>query len=204
MLRVGPARFLVADSGLGYSMGASASKDGRVLAVPQGALTVVLHRDRPDRRILLRPQFNVRFSAVSPDGKWVVTGNHWGDGRSKSVQIWDAETGLQIRDLPLEGSTMMNFSADGKRQLTVGGPDTRLWEVGAWREVRRLNGWGGAFSPDGRLLAIGKSNSEIRLEETTTGREVACLTGPEQIWYGAVCLHRTDRGSSQGGGFIHV
>jgi hypothetical protein len=38
------------------------------------------------------------------------------------------------------------------------------------------------------LLAIGDGSSEIRLEETTTGREVARLTGPEQGWYLAACF----------------
>ncbi len=205
VMRVGPARFLIADAGRGYSVGASASRDGRVLAMPQVSSTVVLHRDRPDRRVILGPQHDVRFSAVSPDGKLVVTGSHWSDGRSKSVRIWDAETGLPIRELPMEGSTKMNFSPDGKWLLTMGA-DTRLWEVGAWREGRRLSGSIGAFSPDGRLLAVGNSTSgEIRLEETATGREVASLIGPEQFGYGPTCF--TPDGSrliSQSGGFIHV
>jgi tetratricopeptide (TPR) repeat protein len=66
--------------------------------------------------------------------------------------------------------------------LTWTGGDARLWEVGTWREVRRLKG-AGTFSPDSRLLALQDGSSEIRLEETATGREVARLTGPEQGWY---------------------
>ena len=110
-------------------------------AVPQADSTVVLHRDRPGQRMVLGPQFDVRFSAVSPDGRWVVTSSHWWDGRSKSARIWDAETGRQVRELRLEGSTRARFSPDGQWLLTSTGidnGDTRLWEVGTWREVRRL------------------------------------------------------------------
>src|SRR5262249_21143077 len=150
VLRVGPPRFLMADAAGGFSNEASASRDGRVVAMPQGDSTVVLHRDRPRRRLGLRPQFDVRFSPVSPAGKWVVTGSHWWDGRSKSAHIWDAQTGQHIRALPLEDSTRARFSPDGQWLMTVTGYDTRLWKVGTWHKVRRLKGIGGTFSPDSR------------------------------------------------------
>src|SRR5262249_31327527 len=152
VLRVGPPRFLVADAAGDLSTQASASRDGRVVAVPQGHSTLVLHRDQPRRRLTLRPPVDVRFSAVDPDGRWVVTGSHWWNGQSKSARIWDAETGRQVYELPLEGSTRARFSPDGKWLLTMTGydtrlwGDTRLWEVGTWREVRRLKGVG-IFSP---------------------------------------------------------
>jgi WD40 repeat protein len=183
VLRVGPPRVLLPDAGGGYSSGASASADGRVLAIPQGHSTLVVRRDRPGRPLVLGPQYDVRFSAVSPDGRWVATGSHWWDGRSKSTRVWDADTGQQVRELPLEGSTAVRFSPDGRRLLTLSGSGTQLWEVGTWREMRRTAGSGGAFSPDGRLLAVEDGSSEIRLEETATGREVARLTAPEQVGY---------------------
>src|SRR5262249_21301666 len=68
-LCVGPPQQLAPGLGSPYTPEASASADGRVVAVPQGSSTVVFHRDRPDRRVVLGPQFDVRFSAVSPDGR---------------------------------------------------------------------------------------------------------------------------------------
>jgi serine/threonine protein kinase/WD40 repeat protein len=193
VLRVGPPQHIGPDLGSAYAVGASASSDGRVVAVPRGSSTVVLHRDPADgrvlRRVVLGPQYDVRFSAVSPDGHWVVTCSHWLDGRSKSIRIWEADTGRQVHEFPFEGSTDAKFSLDG-RWLTTTAPNyCRLWEVGSWREVRRFEPGGPmAFSPDKRLLAVSDVLGVIRLVEITTGKEVARLTAPESLRYFPQCF----------------
>jgi hypothetical protein len=168
------------------------------MAVPEGRSTVVLHRDPADGRVLRRlvigPQYDVRFTAVSPDGRLVVTGSHWPDGRSGSIRVWDADTGQQVHELPTERYGFARFSPDGRWLMTRDGTASwsgyRLWEVDGWREVRRFDTAGGsmAFSPDSRLLAVGDVLSVIRLVETETGREVARLTGPEPMWYSPACF----------------
>jgi hypothetical protein len=184
VLRVGPSQLLSPIFG-----SPSASANGRVMAVPQGTATVVLHRDHPERRVALGPQYDARFSAVSPDGRLVVTGSHWNDQRSKSDRIWDAESGERVHKLPLIGSTLSRFSPNGRWLMTAtGSVGCRLWEVGTWREVQRFDYAASAFSPDSRLLAISDVFSVIRLVETTTGREVARLTGPEPMWYPPACF----------------
>jgi len=188
---VGPVEQLAPGLMSAYARGASASKDGRVVAVPQGNSTVVLHRNDPERRKVLGPQYDVRFTAVSPNGRWVVTSSHWPDGRSKSAWIWDAGSGKKVHQLPLEGSTAAGFSPDGRwlmtRSTSVG---CRLWEVGTWRPVKHIATDRGSFvfSPDSHLLAVSDVFSVIRLIETATGREVARLTGPEPMWYMPACF----------------
>src|SRR5262249_47015783 len=44
--------------------GADASLDGRIRAIPQGSHALVLDRERPQRHISLRPQYNIRFCGV--------------------------------------------------------------------------------------------------------------------------------------------
>src|SRR5262249_42577522 len=100
---------------------------------------------------------------------------------------WEAESGRQVHELPLEGSTRIHFSPDGRWLLTDTAEDARLWEVGTWRDVRRLKA-GGIFSPDSRLLALRDDFSGIRLEEPSGGREVARLTGPEPTSYCPACF----------------
>jgi serine/threonine protein kinase/WD40 repeat protein len=187
LLRIGPPQQLARDWG-GFSVGASASADGRVVAVPQGEYTLVLYRDDPDRREELGPQYDVRFSTVSPNGRWVVTCSWGADGRAKTVRIWDSETGLHVHDLTQESLASARFSPDGRWLMTRTSGGSRQWEVGAWREVRRFDGGGFAFSPDSRLLAISDVVGAIRLLESTTGREVARLTGPEPTGYRPLCF----------------
>src|SRR5262249_10869892 len=136
-MSVGPPQMLLRDAST-YSEGASASADGRVIAIPQGDSTHVLYRDRPGQRVVLGPQYDVRFSAVSPDGAWVATCSHWSDGRSTTVRIWKADKGQQVGELPLLGSTSARFSPDGRWLMTWGSSGCRLWEAGTWQEVRRL------------------------------------------------------------------
>jgi serine/threonine protein kinase/WD40 repeat protein len=189
-LCVGPPRQLAPDeSGVGYSAGTDASKDGRVVAVPQGNSTLVLYRTRPDWRLILGPQPDVRNAAVSPDGSWIATCTHWPDGRSKSVLIWDAKTGRRVHELPMmDGSAFAKFSPDGRWLMTSTARESDLWEVGTWRRERRSVRVHICFSPDSRLLAINDVLGVIRLLETDTGREVARLTGPDSVWYRPYCF----------------
>jgi eukaryotic-like serine/threonine-protein kinase len=188
VMRIGPPQQIAPNPGGGYSNGASASAGGRVVAVPQGNSTLVLYRDRPDRRVVLGPQYDVRLSSVSPNGRWVVTCSWGWDGHSKTIRIWDADTGLPVQDLAQEGYTSAKFSPDGRWLMTAGASGSRQWEVGAWREVRHFDQGKFVFSPDSRLLAINDVLGVIRLLETTTGREVARLTGPEPTWYAPACF----------------
>jgi serine/threonine protein kinase/WD40 repeat protein len=185
---VGPPRQIAPDGGAGYSTGASASADGRVVAVPQGNSTLVLHRDQPERHLSLGPQHDVRFAAVSPNGRWVATCSWWWDGRSKTGLIWDAETGKRVHDLLQGASASAKFSPDGRWLMTTSGNDSHLWEAGTWRQVRRFDRVHFCFSPNSRLLAMNDVISVIRLLETSTGREVARLTGPDSVWYQPACF----------------
>jgi serine/threonine protein kinase/WD40 repeat protein len=170
--------------------GADLSADGRVLAVgKRNKGAVVLYLDQPGKEVLLRPQYDVRCVALSPNGRWVVTCSHWSDPRYKSARIWDASSGKHVHDLPLDVSSTAAFSPNGRWLATeTAGLGCKLWEVDTWREVRHLGGLGFAFSPDSRLVAVGEKHGPIRLVLVETGREVARLTAPEPNWYCPVCF----------------
>jgi serine/threonine protein kinase/WD40 repeat protein len=185
LLHIGPPRSL----GAAVDAGADASADGGIRALPQGQHTLVLDRNRPGRRTEL-PQYDVRNCTVSPDGRWVATCSWWSDGHSKSIRIWETETGRHVLDLPLEGPSVARFSPDGRWLATLThGYASRLWEVGSWREGLRFAG-NFCWSSNGRLLAIHDTLSVIRLVEPETGKELCRLTGPEATWYTAACMTR--------------
>ena len=96
--------------------------------------------------------------AFSPDGRLIASG-----GDDKSIKLWKATTGQWVQTLLLgapvnglafnsDGSRLMAMSRDGK---------VTLWEAPTWRESGNLmvKEWGtasmSAFSPDGRILALG-------------------------------------------------
>jgi WD40 repeat protein/tRNA A-37 threonylcarbamoyl transferase component Bud32 len=155
--------------------------DGRVLAIPAyGRGAVLLERGPPGRLRVLGPQEDVRFCAVSPDGRWVATGNHF-NTQGIGVKVWEASSGRLVKELPMNGSCQVGFSPDG-RWLVTTGVECRLWAVDTWQEgplLGKVTAF--AFPPDGRVLAAGAEEpGVIRLVETATGREYVRLEAPEQ------------------------
>jgi len=157
----------------------------------QGAL--VLHADQPDKLIKLEPHDDVRNVAVSPDGRWVVTGRFSYPGGAK---IWEltrsgepSPKGLTyklVKDLPCGYASKPVFSRDGKRLLTSDGAairPIRRWEVGTWVETpfpEPIEGLNAAFSPDSKIVVLETGAGVARLIDADTGREYARLEDPSQ------------------------
>jgi WD40 repeat protein len=173
---------------LPYPRGCSAisqSCDGRVLAmsVPypigteQRAGTWVLHADQPER--LVRLDAGAAYVAVHPDGRWVATGQHFGD----TLDIWETGTGRLFRRLKQGGGVpSCQFSPDGK-WLATGLDSNRLWavDVEPWTEGPCLlpgDGLNSVFSPDSTLIAHETNTGTVRLVDVASGREIAQLPDP--------------------------
>jgi WD40 repeat protein len=184
-VRLGPPQRLLLPATLRTQF--ACSIDGRVLASAAGEGGCVLHADRPDRLIRLGPHEDARAVAVSPDGRWVVTGSQHGTG----AKVWDARTGrLEKELLPQESFVRLSFSRDG-RWLATRGNGLRLWEVGSWREGPILGGIPGAafaFSPVERLLVTETGYGVLRLVDPDTGREYARLEDPDQVRSVWICF----------------
>jgi serine/threonine protein kinase/WD40 repeat protein len=180
LVRVGPPERLPLPPTLGREL--AFSPDGRVVAGcdPGGAGAVVWHRDRPRNLVRLKGHYDVRSVSVSPDGRRVATGSFFGTG----AKVWDAATGALEADLvPDQSAVLVRFSPDGKWLATSSLSGTcRLWSVGSWQQGPSLGvTWrAGAFSPDGRLLAVETGQNTVRLVNPDTGKEYARLEDPNQ------------------------
>ena len=141
----------------------------------RGAL--VWHAHKGNELIKLAPQYDVRFVAVSPEGEWIATGSH--GITDVHVKVWDARSGRHIADLPVEGSSLVGFSPEGRWLLTTGG-GFRLWAAGTWREGPKIGGalHAFAFSPDSKVLAVETGFGTLRLVDPDTGREYTRLKTP--------------------------
>jgi hypothetical protein len=159
---------------------------GRVLATANFNGGDVRFMDRLEQPLQFGPHYDSRYVAVSPDGRWVATGSHWGT----QVKIWEVgpDRVQHAKTLPIETASGVCFSPDG-RWLAVGGHGTQLWHVptagesaDAWRPGPGIKGSLAAFSPDGKTLALQTwyDTPSIRLVDFESRRELARLPDPYQ------------------------
>jgi serine/threonine protein kinase/WD40 repeat protein len=179
LLRIGPPTRLL--SFWGVAIGSSSG--GGVITSPQQTGAVALDKHHPDRPIPLAPHADARYTAVSPDGQWAVTGSHW----YTKVKIWAARTGKLVKELPIETGSSVGFSPDGKWLATTGG-GLSLWEVGSWNPGKQIGGGAFAFAPDSQLLAVETGHGVIRLVSPDSGQEYARLEDPNQERACGICF----------------
>ena len=110
----------------------------------------------------------VTINPVSADGTKVVSGGasiaaHWDLRADRTVKIWDAETGEELRTLSGHRYSVLAVAvfADGKRVVTGGFDKTvKIWDTESGIELRTLSRHRGSVSAvaefaDGTKLVSG-------------------------------------------------
>jgi WD40 repeat protein/DNA-binding SARP family transcriptional activator len=136
---------------------AAFSPDGAILATGGNDARVVLHDPRTGATLgqPLGVGSYVYRLTFSPDGRRLGVGTQ--DG---SCLVFDVSSGAQVASLPSPGFLCsVLFSPDGRRLATLGGDTARVWDAATFQPVGppmqpQIGGMHGAFSPDGKLLAI--------------------------------------------------
>jgi WD40 repeat protein len=121
--------------------------------------------------------------AFSPDGKTLLSG-----GADKKIRLWDVAEGKLLTTL--EGHTdavnSARFCADGKRIVSASKDKTvRVWNWAERRVIHTMTT--GAFAvnlalhPDGRRVAVGLADGQIRFWDVDTGEQFGQLRAHDGI-----------------------
>jgi WD40 repeat protein len=126
------------------------------------------------------PHVGVRYSSLSPDGRWIATST-WG---GSNVKVWETANRTLAWELPCPHAAVA-FSPDGRWLVTALRDEYHLWHVGSWRhgvEIPAANGYTGTigFPRDGKLLAVNRRGL-VMLVDPETGRELATLNPPLEM-----------------------
>jgi WD40 repeat protein len=114
----------------------------------------------------------VRAVAVSPDGRFIVSGSD-----DKTVKVWHTASGRLLRSLEghTDSVTAVAVSPDGR--FIVSGSDdktVKVWDAASGRLLRSLEGHTDrvravAVSPDGRTIVSGSHDRTIRAWDLASG-----------------------------------
>src|SRR5439155_1650451 len=122
----------------------------------------------------------INSAAISPDTNWIAT-SYWKD---RGTYVWDTRTRKRVQSLGAQGG-FVTFSPDSRWLLVGSGHHYNLWQTGTWRRIWELSRssagelvGGGAFSPDGRLLALCPEVNLLQLVAVETGQKIASFHAP--------------------------
>jgi serine/threonine protein kinase/WD40 repeat protein len=159
----------------------------------------VIQFDNSPRELWTQPFTNVNYISGSPDGRWVATGTFEGGNR---VCVWDRRTGRLEKDWPI-GDAEVAFSPDGRwlaaatGRNSAAGAECRTWRVGSWEPgphvlLDRMSSSPPslAFTPDGKILAVVHTSTEVRLLNADTLEDIAILSPPDSVLITRVSFSR--------------
>jgi len=119
--------------------------------------------------------------AISPDGRWIVTGFDFEGGGPK---VWDGNSGALVTALPADTS-LAGFSADGRWLGLAGMNENSIWSVGDWRLQRKyardeasLIHGALAFAAADKLLAVSRTRQVVQLRDWRADEKICDLIPP--------------------------
>jgi eukaryotic-like serine/threonine-protein kinase len=177
--------------------------DGESLAVAGSDPRIQIWNVAANRKVAVLEGHTQVVTELTFHPEGALLASHSWDG---VLRLWDPSTGRPLMQLPLTVDDRPRFSDDGRWLGAIRhGEQAELLEVTPSREYRTLassvaagaRGFNsGDFSPDGRVLAVGRDEG-TRLWDLRSGRELAAL--PE----GTIYAFFDGTGGQEGGPGTH-
>ncbi len=175
----------VSDPGPVGGWAARFSPDSRRIAIGhQDGSLLVQDLESGQSRKTWRGPAPAQDLAYRPDGKQLAVVYH---STPPSCRILEADTGSNVRLIPLPSASAVAWSPDGKMIATTG-TDSRIsiWNAATGERVFSLlvatdNGLRVTFHPAGTLLATNGWEAELRLWDPVVGRQILNLTSHQDI-----------------------
>jgi WD40 repeat protein len=135
-------------------------------------------------------QAGVTAVAVTPDGKWAVSGS-----RDRTLKVWDIRRGKQLHTLKghQEWVTNVAVTPDGQRAISVSADKTlKVWDIKQGKELYTLTGhtdliWAVVVTPDGKQAISASADKTLKVWDIEQGKELHALTG-HRAWVTSVAL----------------
>lgn len=152
----------------------SFSADGKLMATASGFDDGMLKVWNLEKRQLIRTLDGEDYAAVSPDGKFVASGNVGGP-----IRVWAVDGWKMVEEI--KGSGPITFSVDGKYLVGEALPDKmggegRLmrWEVDGWKPTNAIEGHEASFTTmtraaGGQFIATGSYDQSIKVWDIKSG-----------------------------------
>ena len=171
------------------------SRDGRILATPgRDGITLWSLGDRAVVRVLddsagIFGDGEGALLVFSADGNHIVAPRNTNSARGVFVlSLWDVHTGEEIGVLPNtpgHSGAITDLGLSRRRNLLVTASldhSVAVWDLTAQESVAQLSGhrgevWCVAISPDGRTVASGSKDGDLRIWPTTPPEQGDTITG---------------------------
>ena len=118
----------------------------------------------------------VKAVAISPDGKFILTGSE-----DKTARLWDVASGSSLHTFPGNSFILdVAFSPNGKYALIDNGDGkVKLWDLASKNALHVFNGQFVAFSPDSKYALTGSYDKTAKLWDITSGRLIKTFSEHE-------------------------
>jgi WD40 repeat protein len=143
---------------------------------------VIVALDDPSRRVDLLGQQRTHGIVFSRDGLLAAGGSWAQDG----IAVWKTDTGELIHKLEEHAQTSVVFDPSDRWLVTGTSRGYRFWSLRDWQpgphlEIADLTSWAGAFTPDGRYLAVLEAGGRLGIFDAATAAHLADFEPPFSV-----------------------